>query len=151
MKINLLKAGGDPGPGGTGAYDVAYPDRLEARIGGYPGPYFAITWEGDRLIWTGRGQEFPEQRKVCRPRASSWERFWDLLDETGAWDWPEDCGCFGMDGTTWSVEIAHGGRVLRSGGVNAWPGSAGIEDRETREFRRVRQGLSRLVGKKPFR
>ena len=127
------------------------PDRLETRIGGYPGPYFTITWERDSLLWTARGVGVEEQRKVARPRASSWARFWDLLDEVNAWDWPEDCGCCATDGTTWSFEIAHGGRVLRSGGVNAWPGSRGIESRETKEYLRVRQGLSRLVGRKPFR
>ena len=127
------------------------PDRLEARIGGYPGPYFTITWERDALLWTAHGAGFEEQRKVARPRASSWARFWDLLDEVGAWDWPEDCGALAMDGTTWSIQLTRGDQVLRSGGVNAWPGTAGIESQETREYRRVRQGLSRLVGRRPFR
>ena len=127
------------------------PDSLEARIGGYPGPYFAIVWDDDHLTWTARGVDFEEQREVCRPRARSWERFWALLDEAGAWDWPEDCGALAMDGTTWSIRIKRGERDLRSGGVNAWPGSVGVEAQETPEFRRVRQGLSRLVGMKPFR
>ena len=127
------------------------PDRLEARIGGYPEPYFSITWQGDHLLWTAHGEDFPAQQKVCRPRAHSWARLWGLLDEVGAWDWPEDCGCRAMDGTTWSIQITRGAQVLRSGGVNAWPGRRGIESQETREYRRVRQELSRLVGKKPFR
>ena len=130
---------------------MTLPDRLEARIGGYPGPYFAIVWDDDHLVWTARGVEFEEQRKVCRPRARSWARFWDLLDEVGAWSWPQDCGALATDGTTWSIQITRGDQVLRSGGVNAWPGSAGIEDGETPEFRRVHQGLSKLVGRKPFR
>ena len=127
------------------------PDRLEAKIGGYPGPYFTITWECDSLLWTAHGAGFEEQQKVCRPRASSWARFWDLMDEAGAWDWPEDCGCCAMDGTSWSIDIVAGDRMFRSRGVNAWPGPEGVEDEETAGFRRVRQGLSRLVGKKPFR
>ena len=130
---------------------MTLPDRLEARIGGYPGPWYSITWQGDHLLWTAHGGGLPAQQKVCRPRASSWARFWNLMDEAGARDWPEDCGCCAMDGTSWSIDIVVGDRVFRSRGVNAWPSSTGIEDTETREFRRVRQGLSRLVGRKPFR
>lgn len=64
---------------------MTLPDRLTARIGGYPGPYYAITWAGDHLLRTARVAGFEEQRKVCRHRAGSWERFWHLLDEVDAW------------------------------------------------------------------
>jgi len=130
---------------------MTVPDRLVAKIGGYPGPCFSITWDGDHLRWTAHGEGFPAEQKVCRPRASSWERFWDLLDEVGAWGWPGDCGALALDGTSWSIDIVVGDRILRSRGVNAWPGPEGVQDEETAEFRRVRQGLSKLVGKMPFR
>lgn len=108
--------------------------------------------QDDALLWTEReDREAEDQREVRRPRARSWARFWDLLDEVGGWSWPQDCGALAMDGTSWSIDIVVGDRLFRSRGVNAWPEPGGVQGEETAEFRRVRQGLSKLVGKKPFR
>lgn len=120
-------------------------------------PHFRAEWlpEKQRLQITRRpyGTD-AEEIEVSEAR---WKAFWRKLEALGAWEWPADHeACQGdiahyiLDGHGWDLEIELGGRVLKTGGSNAYP--AGPDDFDNTDstplFRRLLRAAKALGAKK---
>jgi hypothetical protein len=123
------------------------PDELEAAVGGYPGPWYEVEWNGSVLTYVARGVGSPGDRARVQevrelvPRDEAWQRFWFDLDACRAWDWAADYPAPDVaDGTHWSVRIRRGLRSLDSRGDNAYP----------RGFKQFTSAIGRLAGNSPF-
>lgn len=96
-------------------------DRLEAYVGGYWGPSYRIRSSGRHVTWTGTAGDSTATVDVA-PVPEAWAQFWASLDACGVCGWEaryEDPAV--MDGTSWSLRLAHDGRTLEASGSNAWP------------------------------
>ena len=104
------------------------PHKLEASIGGYPGPYYDVTLTNGELIYNchdGDGPTLQPDGGLITPTEEAWAEFHSALDRAQAWQWqpryePDELI---VDGTSWSVEIRWGDRTVKSQGSNAAPDS----------------------------
>ncbi len=88
---------------------------------------------GDRVgsveLWLGG-----ETAQRARPRRPAWEEFWNAIEDLNPWGWPRWHHPLrrGTDGQFWSLLIAHGGRLARSRGYQAFP-PEGLPDPDSLE------------------
>jgi hypothetical protein len=126
------------------------PRRFEVSIGGYFGASFSVSKQSARLVYQkcccSKMTQGPEM--TYTPNADDWKLFWATIDEIGAWDWQLSYHQPVCDGTSWSVEIERGGKILRSSGSNAYPPDGGLET--TSEFTTFCKAVSRLIGGREF-
>ena len=126
--------------------------RLELFIGGYTGPSYSVTWDDGRLEYRTADYGFMEvpAPTIEQPTPKRWQAFWRKLEALGVWDWPEECEADmrATDGTSWSIHLEYSGRVLRSGGSNAYPGTRDLEP--SPEFRKYLAAVRSLLGGKRF-
>lgn len=143
-EIGRVAAVPETGPEASGA-----PLLFDCFIGGM-GLAYRVHVEGDDVVHEAFKSDEPVVEKRRRPRRAGWARFWQSLDDVGAWDW---AGSYTvpdvMDGTGWSITILHGDRLLAAGGSNGYPPTGGGADPGP-VFEQFLRAVSRLAGA-PFR
>lgn len=134
------------------------PARFELYIhGGIFPPSYSVKVQGESLVYSAReavpgSYALRERSEVIRPTAERWRRFWKAMDEVGLWDWrPEYPNPRVADGTRWGLEIAFGGREIRSSGSNGYPGGPADSPEPSRVFEAYRKAVEDLLGGESFR
>jgi hypothetical protein len=89
-----------------------------------------VVWEHGRLVFvrrvadmTGHGT-FRETSEKLHPPREAWDRFWKQMDAAGVWQWQasyRSAMSAAADGSSWSVEVRHANRRVKSQGYNAVP------------------------------
>jgi hypothetical protein len=89
-----------------------------------------VAWEDGRVIFvrrvadmTGRGTLHETSEKLD-PSQDDWKRFWEQVDTAGAWQWQasyKSARSGWPDGESWSLELRHADRRVKSQGYNAVP------------------------------
>ncbi len=101
------------------------PDSFSAWIGGYAGESYGVRWEDDSLEYEIQDHGFMPSAsgpQIIIPSQRKWLWFWKKLDKARIWEWEPNYECNDiMDGTSWNVDIAYSGKILKSGGRNAYP------------------------------
>lgn len=126
--------------------------RLSTQIGGGPDGYYTVDGDGEQLTWRGPPEERDTEQEVVevKPRPEDWQEFWQTLDRLKVWDWDgreyETPGV--RDGTHWSLEAVHAGRIVGTDGDNGYPDSDSPEPSE--RFSRFCVAVSELAGGRPF-
>ncbi len=124
--------------------DIFCPEVFRAQIGGFPGPFYEVSWDEALLKWT----DF-EKLETIRPEAIDWQRFWSELDKIKIWEWEQRYdNPHVLDGTSWSVHIEYQGKSLKSSGSNAYPDSKGAAPGKV--FKKFCRAVSNLVDGKDF-
>jgi len=107
------------------------PTRFKATIGGFFGPSYAVELMPDgALRYAHNPKTFVSEdadtvRETVQVAPEAWTAFCRTLDTVGVWRWkPSYVDASVHDGTSWSFEIAAGGKSMKSGGYNAWPGGS---------------------------
>jgi hypothetical protein len=122
-----------------------HPTKLHFNVGGWCGECHEIEWR-QRKLWYRRYMWQPSTELSPNPEA--WERFWQAVEATGVWQWRNSYeNSEVLDGTQWSLKLAHQGKRLTSGGSNAFPGCNQPEYAESCEFGRFIQAVRVLTGK----
>jgi len=81
-----------------------------------------------------------------RPSHHDWQNFWRSIDEIDVWNWaPDYSNCQVLDGFSWSIELTHGSKSVRSEGSNGYPGQPIDEPEPSETFCRFRAALHRLI------
>jgi hypothetical protein len=95
---------------------------IDANVGGGPwGPRYSIRSDGQQVAWEGTEGDATTISYVD-PGPDAWAQFWAAVEEAGAWGWEARYDAPGvLDGTSWSLHLAHEGRALDASGSNAWP------------------------------
>lgn len=127
------------------------PEKFSAWIGGYAGESYGVHWEDDSLKYEIQGHGFMPSAsgsQIIIPSQRKWMWFWKKLDKARIWEWEPKYNCTDiMDGTSWNVDIAYSGKILKSGGRNAYPYFDDDED----VFGYFLKAVSTLVGGLTFR
>jgi hypothetical protein len=89
-----------------------------------------VAWENGRLVFlkriadmTGHGT-FREVSGKLDPSKEDWNRFWEQIDAAGVWQWQasyKSARSGWPDGESWSLEVRHANRRVKSQGYNAVP------------------------------
>lgn len=130
------------------------PDEFEFTVSGFGVGSTTVSVDGDAVLVV-RAQWDPvlavdSARTV--PTQQQWTAFWAAADEAGVGRWREQYFAEGVvDGSGWSLRIVADGRVIDSGGSNAYPDERGREheNEETAAFRNFLDALADLTGE-PF-
>ena len=124
------------------------PSRLRFRLGGYFDDGFDVRLSRRRLLYRKTVGPIPdEQAQVIRPSEEQWGRFWLEVDRIGLWAWlPEYLDHNILDGTQWSLCLAHAGRTMKSWGSNAYPGSVSYDYADGGPFADFLRALAALTG-----
>ena len=86
------------------------------------------------------------EREAVEPSEAAWAEFWRTLSALSAWRWREQYVEMSVrDGTMWTLDIKINDQELHSSGQNAYP-PKGRGPSMTRDFRRLLQALSELLG-----
>ena len=134
------------------------PDKLSLFIGGYGGTSYSVELKRGALQYRVMEDRPENERKyTVRPSPEAWTEFWRRLDEIGVWSWegtyqtPYIC-----DGTSWSVSLSVGERVVEAHGSNAYPASSSKKrdskspcEPESR-FQAFCEAVSDLIGGREF-
>lgn len=145
--------------GGTGRATTptsARPQALQARIGGFLGPSFQVTLEGDTLQYEARrpGGRL-ESAATLRPTESQWRAFRAALNAQGVKRWrPRYIDAGVADGTQWSLNITYPDLKVQVSGSNQYPnhtGQPGPGAQPTRAFQAYLNAVEALVGGRTFR
>jgi hypothetical protein len=93
-----------------------------------------VKWEKERLVlikrvadMQGKGS-FHETREQLEPPPAAWQRFWTHIDSLGVWQWKSDYSSSKSslpDGESWSLNLEHGAKQVKSKGYNAVPEAYG--------------------------
>ena len=142
------------------------PQTLSLRSdGGMGAPRYRVEWTGAGLRYTLVDERTGAHDVVdLEPKPDEWRRFWRALERAGVWEWGAEHDDFAaVDAPTWSVEISHGERQIRSWGQNSYPpepsgpddpsgdlGGPASEPEPTRPFRAYCSAVRRLVGGRAF-
>jgi hypothetical protein len=125
------------------------PQTLKAFIGGFGGPSYGVRFEDSTLYYDAWDNGEQHEPVEVHPTEADWEAFWRTLDEVGAWDWKEEYETEGvMDGTGWSLEVEYNGRVLETGGSNAYPPDGKMN--VSKQFSRFLKAVSKLAGGRKY-
>ena len=136
------------------------PEKLEFYIGGYTGPSYSVVWKRGTLLYRRCSERFRgEEKHRVKPSPEAWAKFWDRLDELGFWSWggAYQASELILDGTSWSVEIAKGQRIVEAHGSNAYPptdpesGSSDECGEPGSQFDEFCAAVSELLGGHAFR
>lgn len=95
---------------------------IDASIGGYFGPSYRVQGDGTTVAWTLWVEGQDRDHEAQDPGPEGWQCFWAAVDAAGAWGWDtryHDPNV--LDGTSWSLRLAHEGRAVEASGSNAWP------------------------------
>jgi hypothetical protein len=121
------------------------PRHFDVSIGGYFGPSYRVHLEGNgRLLHETFTIERECLRRGVDVQADAWQRFADAIEAAGAVSWarvyrPPSVIC---DGTSWILELEHHGRIIKSGGKNAYPDG----DHPGPQFNAFLHAVEALVG-----
>jgi hypothetical protein len=141
------------------------PEALSLSIhGGMGAPWYRVEWTGAGLRYTLVDDRTGARDEVdLAPDSGEWRRFWRAVERAGVWEWAAEHDDFAaVDAPTWSVEITHGDRQIRTWGQNSYPREpSGPDDpapdpgpaseREpSRPFRTLCSAVRRLVGGRAF-
>jgi len=101
------------------------PEKFSAWIGGYSGNSYGVLWKNDSLRYEIQEHGFMPSAsgpQIIIPSQRKWMWFWKKLEKVRIWEWEENYNCTNIvDGTSWNVDIAYSGKILTSGGRNAYP------------------------------
>lgn len=96
-------------------------DELSFEVIFMPGLPMGLRWVKDHMELWGFGSEVSFNPT---PSAATWRRFWLNTDQLGVWGWNPRYDNFDiLDGVAWELTIRYQGRAVRSGGLNAFPGT----------------------------
>jgi len=126
------------------------PEKFLFDIGGWDGGGFGLSWESGalKLVRHDFGPFGGPILKEAQPTEAEWTRFWNAVEQSGAWSWNpsyEPVGYVVLDGTQWSLELAWNGKTVACGGSNAYPGCADMEIEPESEFGKFYRALSDLI------
>ena len=90
------------------------------------GTSYSVEFKRGALLykcWSDGSRE--EEKHKVKPSAEAWAKFWGSLDALGFWSWSGryQTSEIILDGTSWSVEILVGERLVEAHGRNAYPPS----------------------------
>lgn len=98
------------------------PDALQASFGSFFSGGKSVAWDGKELIVTARTETGRETQWRRTPTPAQWTAFWADMDHLQVWAWDASYENRDQtDGLFWSVEMRHGGKIVRSHGYNAYP------------------------------
>ena len=101
------------------------PEKFSVWIGGYAGKSYCVHWEDNSLKYELQGHGFMPSAsgpQIIIPSQRKWLWFWKKLDKARIWEWEENYNCTDIvGGTSWNVDIEYSGKILSSGGRNAYP------------------------------
>ncbi|MDT8376425.1 MAG: hypothetical protein RQ867_06755 [Mariprofundaceae bacterium] len=101
------------------------PEKIVFYIGGYPGPYHYLSYDGDELVYTDSAGGIDSDSNVSiTPSRTKWKNFKTKLDTIDIWGWDKRYVMKGVcDGTQWEFEVHWGSQKIRSYGDNDYPES----------------------------
>lgn len=123
------------------------PTKLEFFIGGYMGRSYRLALENGDLWYESFDHGYsPDLPRAVYPTEEAWRVFWQAVDEQQVWNWQPEYKSEYMvcDGEHWSLELAHGGHSVTSGGDNAYPGA--VKQGVSLELNRLSQAFTQLTG-----
>lgn len=124
------------------------PQHLDFDIGGFGGSWHKVQWQGGTLIYqTGDFGSAEGETTQVVPSEEQWQGFWAEVEKAGAWSWRPDYTRPVLDGTSWSLELRHGDKRIKSGGSNGYPGSDDEGYEPGSAFDIFLQALIRLTGR----
>ena len=122
------------------------PEKLHFEIGLFRFWRQSIDFEGSeiRYEYFYNEERSPSLSLTFRPAEEDWLVFWADINDLGIWNWQKKYynPCF--DGTGWNLSIEHDGKIISSGGGNAYPGVKGTNYGKV--FTRFLDAVSHLVG-----
>jgi hypothetical protein len=89
-----------------------------------------IVWQHGKLVFVKRVADmkgdgkFLETTEKLDPPKEAWDRFWRQIDAAGVWQWQASytsAMSSAADGSSWSLEVRHANRQVKSQGYNAVP------------------------------
>lgn len=126
------------------------PERLAFSIGSSgEGCYEIQFMEGKLRIRYAKQAYVWRATSTIAPLPEAWGRFWSALDSLEIWNWRQQYDNDNhavLEGTQWSLQLAHQGRSLRCGGSNAYPGSEGPTYGNSSSFAKFINALGNLTG-----
>ena len=130
------------------------PNNLEVSIGGYMGDSFSIELHGETIKYRAYSQGHELARTATlKLSTKKWNAFLAVLDEINVWEWQPRYDEPALDGTSWSIRIEHGGRVVESSGSNGYPSDPDpmtTAPHPSTRFSALLSALSDLLGGRPI-
>ena len=87
------------------------------------------------------------QTTEAMPFQDQWQAFWMEVEKANVWCWRRDYTRPVLDGTSWSLELVHGEKRIKSRGSNGYPGSNNEGYEAGSAFDIFLQALMRLTGR----
>jgi hypothetical protein len=91
-------------------------------IGGYPGPFFTLVLEGERLVLMENSSAQPDPIREASIEVADndiWQSLVGLLMEVNWKNLYENDEV--VDGTQWEITFLNSGKEIRSAGTNSYP------------------------------
>jgi hypothetical protein len=133
---------------------LALPGRLQFSIGGYLGESFSIELRDGVLEYKRFSPGYNlDATETFSPTPAAWETWLTAADQLEVWSWLPSYDIPVVDGTSWHLQLEHGGRVADSRGSNGYPGDADLTTSVhavSARFRALLEALSHLVGGRPI-
>lgn len=104
---------------------MTIPTVYESWIGGYVGPSYKATLQGNLLVYEVFDQGYVlHSRDELVPSPAQWRVFLRQIEEVGFWNWASEYGTppetEDSDETTWSVALRLGFRELSARGCGEY-------------------------------
>lgn len=100
----------------------ARPTKFAAEIGGYFGPSYAVTLEGNAIVYEVQEHQLATLPTSITPSHEEWAAFRAALDQINVWTWDREYTDLSvLDGTSWRIELSWGNQTVESSGANDYP------------------------------
>jgi hypothetical protein len=117
------------------------PRKLELSIGGYPGPYFDVSFRNGQLLYGKSIAPGDNIELIEQPDDKAWQDFLATIQKIDIWDWESSYDNLDiLDGTQWSIWITWGRYSVKSVGSNAYPD----------HFDKFLKAVNKLLGSQEF-
>lgn len=106
---------------------AATPKVMVFTIGGLEARY-RVEWDGKAVRYEVSGVHAQGRTpKTVTPTEAQWAAFWAALDEAKVWQWgPNYVNPNVLDGASWTLQLEHGTKRMKSTGRNGYPGDTDV-------------------------
>ena len=131
------------------------PGEPNLYIGGFHGPLYSVSWNGEALLYSARRNSSEGERPPARivPSEAAWREFWKQMEAAKIWGWNENYHEYILDGTQWSVVLQRDadGATLKAHDSNSYPEEQINQGEESVSvFTKHLTAVSALIGKRKF-